>query len=137
MNIYTDQKEPEYKFKVGDYVRHKTLGSVHKCLAVNLGEFDNKISTTYPLSFNGEYMYEYELWQPKVGELCWFWNNDYKYPQLLQFKTKAEYHFFTETNVPIPYSGEGGESTDFCDMWDKCEPFKGTTPSILKGKNDI
>ena len=56
------------QFKPGDWIRHKLLRTVHKCVSINNGEFDNKISVIPSPSFDSEYMTEYILWTPKEGE---------------------------------------------------------------------
>ena len=55
-------------FKPGDWVRHIAFKSKHKCISINDGEFDDKVSVTNSPSFDNEFMIDYELWQPKVGE---------------------------------------------------------------------
>ena len=55
-------------FKPGNWVRHIAFKSKHKCISINDGEFDDKVSVTNSPSFDNEFMIDYELWQPKVGE---------------------------------------------------------------------
>ena len=55
-------------FKPGNWVRHIAFKSKHKCISIDDGEFDDKVSVTNSPSFDNEFMIDYELWQPKVGE---------------------------------------------------------------------
>lgn len=59
-------------FEVGDFVRHKLLGTVHEVQSINGGEFGNKISVTFSPSFDGGFMTDYEKWYPKFGEYVWY-----------------------------------------------------------------
>lgn len=58
-------------FKVGDWVRHQRLKTIHKVLAINCGEFDDKICVSNSPTFDQEFMNDYILWEPKVGEWVW------------------------------------------------------------------
>ena len=108
------------KFKVNDWVRHKRLRTTHRCTYVNGGEFDNKISTIPSLSFDSEYMCDYELWQPKEGEWCWYKNNLVKIIDITDsIYVKAKPASFMDRFVFF---------ADFVD----CEPFIGKLPSSIK-----
>jgi len=62
-----------------------------------------------------------ELWQPKEGEWCWFWNKDSEMPPVLRR--------FKQTQK------DGAHITkDDCYFYDYCEPFIGTLPSFIKDK---
>ena len=58
-----------------------------------------------------------ELWQPKEGEWCWFW--DYKEPEFKQFEQMCP---IDRTNY---ITKQGG-------IYGKCEPFIGELPSYIK-----
>ena len=101
-------------FKPGDWVRHIAFKSKHKCISINNGEFDNKVSVTNSPSFDNEFMIDYELWQPKVGEWCWFWNQ-------------------SDINLSIsPHIGQYGNLSYSLEFYDNCEPFIGKLPTNLK-----
>ena len=95
------------QFKIGDWVRHKHLHSIHLCTDINYGEFDNKISTKPALNFSSEFMDEYELWQPKEGE----WVYSIKDTDLFEV-----YRYKHYTNPR------------------QCQPFIGALPTFLKDK---
>lgn len=66
-----------------------------------------------------------ELWRPKEGEWCWFWDND-DLPFLLQatgemVKTSNGYLYFSKQK-----QRHGNDASS------NCEPFIGELPSFLK-----
>ena len=62
-----------------------------------------------------------ELWYPKEGEWCWFWNKDSEMPPVLRR--------FKQTQK------DGAHITkDDCYFYDYCEPFIGELPSFIKDK---
>ena len=105
------------EFKVGDWVRHKYVQTVHRCTYVNGGEFEDKISTKPSLSFDSEYMEDYILWEPKVGEWCWFWKGypESEVPVLQQFD-RYDYQYQTKQKG----------------CFNHCELFIGELPTFLK-----
>lgn len=107
------------EFKVGDWVRHKYVKTVHRCTYVNGGEFEDKISTKPSLSFDSEYMEDYILWKPKVGEWCWFWKGypSSEVPQLQQFKELEKLGRYTTMQKGC---------------FNHCEPCIGELPTFLK-----
>lgn len=96
-------KPDEPKFKVGDWV-------------VRLR--NNRVMQ-FHLSCEQD---SFELWKPKVGEWCWFWNKLSNHmqdiPQLLQFKSIDNHvrPYLTSPNGRFGY----------------CEPFIGTLPQELQ-----
>lgn len=57
-----------------------------------------------------------ELWAPKLGEFCWFWDdNNYPERTLSQFEVKIDETFYS-----------------LLTSWKYCEPFIGVLPSFLK-----
>ena len=109
-------------FKPGNWVRHIAFKSKHKCISINDGEFDDKVSVTNSPSFDNEFMIDYELWQPKVGEWCWFWNRD----KPNKPKLKQLYSINYEHDVHWTYK------TIDCKTYQHCEPFIGQLPTNLK-----
>ena len=97
------------QFKVGNFVRHKILRTAHKCTSINEGEFSNKISTVPSISFDSEYMNQYELWFPEPGE--------WVIPD-----TGVNEDMF----VVMKYNGVSL-------IPNRCEPYIGELPSDLKG----
>lgn len=107
------------EFKAGDWVRHKRIGSVHKCKSISGGEFDDKISTSPSWSFDAEYMTSYELWHPKQGEYCWFLtcNCGYELGQFVEILSNGQFRYrLNNTNSLFNCSA--------------CEPFIGTLPQF-------
>ena len=106
-------------FKPGDWVRHIAFKSKHKCISINDGEFDDKVSVTNSHSFDNEFMIDYELWQPKVGEWCWFWDENYTTAILAKFENISNGLF-------VEYHGN---------IFDYCEPFIGQLPTHIKDQS--
>lgn len=67
-----------------------------------------------------------ELWQPKEGEWCWFWNGYSKYT--LTLGRLAEYS--KEEKLYFSYNGVVYMSYEYC------EPFIGELPSFLKERDE-
>lgn len=93
-------------FKVGDWVRD----------GENIYQFIEPSSIySYELSLQ-----RCELWQPKVGEWCWFWNFN-EMPTLEQF---SKYHNLDDHL--------GNYETLAVKLYQHCEPFIGELPTYLK-----
>ena len=118
-------KPEEPKFKVGDWVRDgKTIY-----------QFIEPSSTySYKLSLD-----RCELWQPQLGEWCWFYTSrSYDTPCLRKFITiindtyialnSQNSKHITPTEVP---SFKKGISDSYV-TYKNCEPFIGQLPSYLK-----
>ena len=123
-------------FKPGDWVKHIAFKSKHKCISINDGEFDDKVSVTNSPSFDNEFMIDYELWQPKVGEWCWFWNKDMDTNQSPRL---AQFHLMTEElqkpmDFPAFYQTKY-KATKLGYLYDFCEPFIGQLPTSLKDQS--
>lgn len=101
-------------FKPGNWVRHIAFKSKHKCISINDGEFDDKVSVTNSPSFDNEFMIDYELWQPKVGE--WVWSKG-SYTQAFIFKWTSSH----EQAGIINYTNY--------------EPFIGQLPTFIKDQS--
>lgn len=114
------------EYKIGDFIRHKVLGTANKCTSINDGEFENKVSTSPSLSFDSCYMLEYELWQVRPGE--WVWHKLLN--ELVQYKgpdaDDPTQHWFYCPDFSNP-----AYSITTCSILD-CEPFLGKLPSYIK-----
>ncbi len=109
-------------FKPGDWVKHIAFKSKHKCISINDGEFDDKVSVTNSPSFDNEFMIDYELWQSKVGEWCWFWNvTNFDAPTLSKFYGMQD-KLFKCTNSKQK-------------LFTHCEPFIGQLPTSIKDQS--
>jgi hypothetical protein len=60
-----------------------------------------------------------EVWEPQVGEWCWFWDNTSKDNTYLNKYSEMEGKLFVSTNK--------------C-AWDNCAKFTGELPEHLKDK---
>lgn len=97
-------KSEEPKFKEDAWVRER--GNIYK--------FSDLLSDwTYELLSKS-----CELWEPKAGEFCWFWNESETHPTLAVFTNKS---------LGLYYSDISNDGFDFC------EPFIGELPTSLKG----
>ena len=69
-----------------------------------------------------------ELWQPKKGEWCWFYDKTSSVvPILAQFDYMSE-HIYVTTDIKIPFRGDERSAYGF----NSCIPFIGQLPKILK-----
>jgi len=97
-------KPEEPKFKVGDWVRLKVLDkTTHKLIKLDWNEHTK---CYHPIleKFNGniDSVNELELWEPQVGEWCWFYDNGiYEIPVLGKFSKLND-----ETVDIEPFIGE-------------------------------
>lgn len=94
------------KFKVGDWV--KVRGSIYKLDFCDVLRFKDE---------------EIELWQPQVGEWCWFYSSGMETPFFGRLKALV---LISQT------SGYLAEEQPF-KPYTQCEPFIGTLPSFLQG----
>ncbi len=60
-----------------------------------------------------------ELWQPKVGEWCWFWDENYTTAILAKFENISNGLF-------VEHHGN---------IFEYCEPFIGQLPTHLKDQS--
>lgn len=103
------------EFKVSDWVRFTPSNEVFK-----IHYLDNNIVTN--TKHNGHYDIDFvELWQPQVGEWCWFWDFEQEIPKLMQFKEMFNGDLFTSIQDKI-------------EAYTYCEPFIGELPSFIKDK---
>ena len=99
-------------FKPGDWVKYKdqqdtTIYKVINILSNDLIDIEDTIVDKYDI----------ELWQPKLGEWCWFWNQ-------------------SDINLSIsPHIGQYGNLSYSLEFYDNCEPFIGQLPTHLKDQS--
>lgn len=113
------------KFKVGDWIRRKS-DQYHKI---------DKIDETMRLLFSTEKFTDSvaedcELWEPKEGEWCWFWNICC-HPKLLKFKEKVNESQIIGDVYYFAYDINGQTNT-----FRYCEPFCGELPSTISEKEN-
>ena len=96
-------KPEEPQFKAGDWVVHPDANAPWKLSQNSINHLDNS---------------KLELWQPQLGEWCWFWDSDNFPPRLRQFKR------LTLSNKYESYQGL---------VYFYCEPFLGQLPTTLTG----
>lgn len=124
-------KSDEPKFKVGDWV---ILPNKTKEVIINSDK--NSVSTTN-WSVIGIYSNTYaslELWEPKGGEYCWFWNEPSDVPILAKL-ISIEYFLERPTEYKIKTPSYISETVYSCMTYmyfKNCEPFIGQLPTILK-----
>jgi len=102
------------KFKAGDWIRNTWLGII-KQYSYRDKDYDEKYDGTENESKH------WELWQPEVGEWCWFWNRDDYTPIVGKLSSHSiEEQLYFNFNGVVDYS------------YENCEPFIGELPSFLK-----
>lgn len=113
-------KPEEPKFKVGDWVRD----------GKNIYQFIEPSSIhSYESSLQ-----RCELWQPKPGEFCWFWNEPSDIPILAKL-ISIEYFLEKPTEYKIKTPSYISETVYSCMTYmyfKNCEPFIGQLPTNLK-----
>lgn len=95
---------PEVEFKIGDWIRNNSSGTVFK-YTKNMLQPDETCC---------------EIWEPKVGEWCWFYDRINETPKLRKL-----FH-------PVGYDDHGYFYTADNSPWIYCEPFIGELPTNLK-----
>ncbi len=85
---------------------------------------------------NSKFIKSIKLWQPKVGEWCWFWNKDMDTNQSPRL---AQFHLMTEElqkpmDFPAFYQTKY-KATKLGYLYDFCEPFIGQLPTSLKDQS--
>lgn len=86
-------------FKLGDWVEIPSL-------------------STKPVQYRSDLCHlGLELWQPKVGEWCWFWNS-------------------ADIELSIsPHLGQYGNLSYSLEFYENCEPFIGQLPTFIKDQS--
>ena len=105
-------------FKPGDWIKSTRYPNLRPVQIISIYE-----SNTRPgilgLKSKGTVLYsdEVELWKPKVGEWCWFWNQ-------------------SDINLSIsPHIGQYGNLSYSLEFYDNCEPFIGQLPTFIKDQS--
>ena len=112
--------------KVGDWVRSTKYKHL-KPIKIKSIYKSNTRPGILGLRSGGSVLYsdEVKLWQPKVGEWCWFWNRD----KPNKTKLKQLYSINYEHDVHWTYK------TIDCKTYQHCEPFIGQLPTHLKDQS--
>ena len=109
----------EPKFKVGDWVVNKT--SKQRIVKKITSIYSDTVTVgNTEVGINVMLINDLELWQPQLGEWCWFWDSDNFPPKLRQFKRLI---------LSNKYKYESCQKFTY----DYCEPFLGKLPTTLKG----
>ena len=131
-------------FKLGDWIKSTRYPNLRPIQITSIYE-----SNTRPgilgLKSKGTVLYsdEVELWQPKVGEWCWFINTNCA-PLLAQFVKMQNQSFWInnkyksvlgyKANKFGHYSGNiGPKDEDYVFVY--CEPFIGQLPTHIKDQS--
>ena len=103
------REKPEKEFILGDWWIPWTNAKPEKLTLENIMYYNG----TKPYAQNTEV----ELWHPKVGEWCWFWNQ-------------------SDINLSIsPHIGQYGNLSYSLEFYDNCEPFIGQLPTFIKDQS--
>ena len=115
-------KPEEPKFKIGAWVRDLRDNGIFQ---INSENFNLNLSIT-----NGVY----ELWQPKLGEWCWFWNDSFDVPIFAKLiSIDSVFGRPLEYKVKTPsYLSETTYNYMSNIFFKHCEPFIGELPTNLK-----
>ena len=107
-------------FKFGDWIKSTRYPNLRPIQITSIYE-----SNTRPgilgLKSKGTVLYsdEVELWQPIVGEWCWFWDENYTTAILAKFENISNGLF-------VEHHGN---------IFEYCEPFIGQLPTHLKDQS--
>ena len=109
-------------FKVGDWVRSKSFENDG-----NEELLIKKLKVQQQVDFVHKYQEEWELWQPKQGEWCWFW-----YLNCSAVLAQCS-GYDGEDYEAIEYSNSiNGKRIERVSLYSYCEPFIGNLPSFIK-----
>ena len=105
--------KPKPSFKVGDFITVTGTGVSTEQVV----EIDG--DTIHVRNYGTCHVNQATPWQPKKGDWCWFWDENFKTPLLFQFKglSLSSYYKYNAIN-----------GLDY--MY--CEPFIGTLPTKLQ-----
>ena len=118
----------ESKFSIGNYIKNTHTNIVFRYTQSHAA-YDKENPT------HGEY---YELWVPKEGEWCYFWDNRNVPPLVLQFNKLSptiygnNYRGFNSIQPAIRFDVETEECYTSTN-WNHCAPFNGEFPEEFKG----
>ena len=118
-------KPEEPKFKVGDWVVNKTSKQriIKKVASIPYG--DSVTVGDTEVGINVMLINDLELWKPKKGEYCWFWNKGTTITvlELLEIVDDGNRKYFAAMpNIPHSLGG----------YYQYCEPFLGKLPTKLQ-----
>lgn len=109
-------KPEEPKFKVGNWVVNKE--SKQRIIKKVTSVYSDTVTVgDSTVGINVMLIKDLELWEPKEGDICWFWNKSNIYPRLATFINESLGSYYADTSN---------------DGFDFCEPFIGQLPSYLK-----
>ena len=109
-------------FKPGDWVIASKVCKKPKKFTIiaKLKKIKSVSTYAYPYILeDGNYCETVKLWQPKVGEWCWFWDENYTTSILAKFENISN-GLFVENHGNI---------------FEYCEPFIGQLPTHLKDQS--
>ena len=112
------------KFKPGDWVVNTTTDNYYKGIRnwFQLKETDlifKQEVNAAEWESNCAFVNCHEIWQPKAGEWCWFWDENYTTAILAKFENISNGLF-------VEHHGN---------TFDYCEPFIGQLPTHLKDQS--
>lgn len=113
-------KLEEHKFKVGDWVENITCTSpriIKKVVNAPEG-YDTVTVGNSDVGINVMLINDLELWQPKEGEICIFWNDYTCIAVISKFSRMSSYNEYISAELELPY--------------DNCMPFTGILPTHMK-----
>ena len=117
-------KPEEPKFKVGDWVVNKT--SKQRIIKKVTSTYSDSVTVgNTEVGINVMLINDLELWKPKKGEYCWFWNKGATIIilELLEIVEDGNRKYFAAMpNIPHSLGG----------YYQYCEPFFGTLPTELR-----
>lgn len=127
-------KPEEPKFKVGDWVSNRQITSIIKQIIRTSNNSDSLTVGNEQCGINVMLKTDVELWQPKAGEWCWFYNSLTATPTLSKLISIESIYerpeiYLAETPSCVSKTSYGYSSS----MGFKyCEPFIGQLPTSLK-----
>lgn len=80
---------------------------------------------------SSKYFEDIELWKPKNGEWCWFWDNTNDIPLLSPLCSILEYEIFGSL-LSLSETEDDGERITHHEkyIWKNCQPFIGKVPEF-------
>ena len=81
-----------------------------------------------------------ELWHPKVGEWCWFWNKEIDVPILSKLSDITNYEdlptiYYSEHPMYIKLGEDDNYEIVESYNFNNCEPFIGQLPTFIKDQS--
>ena len=116
-------KPEEPKFKVGDWVVNKT--SKQRIIKKVTSVYSDTVTVgDSTVGINVMLIKDCELWQPKPGEWCWFYQNKREIPTLGNLKYFSDKDSFCAYSTP--------KASMSVKYFKHCEPFLGQLPTNLQ-----